>query len=175
MLPCFFCGRAGVTRFSADVSIDHHLTRSEGAKSISTVCYCIRSTIHCITLEYNVHIRHDTRIPIQHGRDIKDRANIVQNQNCLERMIGAFWALTQGSTVYSSADQRKHQSSATQAFVRGIHRWPVNSPQTRSTTDVRLSLIRQLWGVMSENTKQTTYSTLFILLLIYLIWDCTIL
>ena len=30
-------------------------------------------------------------------------------------------------TVYSNADQRKHQSSASLAFVRGIHRWPVNS------------------------------------------------
>ena len=32
------------------------------------------------------------------------------------------------STVYSGADQRRHQSSASLAFVRGIHRWPVNSP-----------------------------------------------
>ena len=32
------------------------------------------------------------------------------------------------STVYSGADQSKHQSSASLAFVRGIHRWPVNSP-----------------------------------------------
>ena len=32
------------------------------------------------------------------------------------------------STVNSGADQRKHQSSASLAFVRGIHRWPVNSP-----------------------------------------------
>ena len=32
------------------------------------------------------------------------------------------------STVYSGADQRKHQSSAALAVVRGIHRWPVNSP-----------------------------------------------
>ena len=32
------------------------------------------------------------------------------------------------STVYSSADQRKHQSSAPLAFVWGIHRWSVNSP-----------------------------------------------
>ena len=31
------------------------------------------------------------------------------------------------STVYPGADQRKHQSSASLAFVRGIHRWPVNS------------------------------------------------
>ena len=32
------------------------------------------------------------------------------------------------TTVYSGTDQRKHQSSASLAFVRGIHRWPVNSP-----------------------------------------------
>ena len=31
------------------------------------------------------------------------------------------------STVYSGPNQRKHQSSASLAFVRGIHRWPVNS------------------------------------------------
>ena len=31
------------------------------------------------------------------------------------------------SAVCSSADQRKHQRSASLAFVRGIHRWPVNS------------------------------------------------
>ena len=32
------------------------------------------------------------------------------------------------STVSSGTDQRKHQSSASLAFVRGIHLWPVNSP-----------------------------------------------
>ena len=32
------------------------------------------------------------------------------------------------SNVYSDGDQRKYQSSASLAFVRGIHRRPVNSP-----------------------------------------------
>ena len=32
------------------------------------------------------------------------------------------------STVYADADQLKHQSPASLAFVREIHRWPVNSP-----------------------------------------------
>ena len=32
------------------------------------------------------------------------------------------------SAVYSGAHQRKHQSSASLAFVWGIHRGPVNSP-----------------------------------------------
>ena len=38
------------------------------------------------------------------------------------------------STVYPGADQRKHQSSASLVFVRGIHRWPVNSPDKGPVT-----------------------------------------
>ena len=49
--------------------------------------------------------------------------------------------ITSFMIVYSGADQRKHQSSASLAFVRGIHRGPVNSshewpvmPQSHPTT-----------------------------------------
>ena len=38
------------------------------------------------------------------------------------------------SIVFSGADQRKHQSSASLAFVRGIHQWPVNSSQRGPVT-----------------------------------------
>ena len=38
------------------------------------------------------------------------------------------------SSVYSGTDQRKHQSSASLAFVRGIHRWSVNSTHKRPVT-----------------------------------------
>ena len=38
------------------------------------------------------------------------------------------------STFYSRADQRKHKSSTTLAFVRGIQRWPVNSPHKAPVT-----------------------------------------
>ena len=38
------------------------------------------------------------------------------------------------SIVYSGADQRKHQNSSSLAFVREIHRWPVNSPHKRPVT-----------------------------------------
>ena len=40
------------------------------------------------------------------------------------------------SNVYSSADQRRHQSSASLAFVRVIHRWPVNSPDKGPVTRI---------------------------------------
>ena len=38
------------------------------------------------------------------------------------------------SAVCSGPDQRKHQSSASLAFVRGIHWWPVNSPHKGPVT-----------------------------------------
>ena len=38
------------------------------------------------------------------------------------------------STVYSGVDQSKYQRSASLAFVRGIHRWPVNSPHKGTVT-----------------------------------------
>ena len=44
------------------------------------------------------------------------------------------------STVYSGADQRKHQSSALLAFVRGIHRWPVNFPTQKASNAENVSI-----------------------------------
>ena len=38
------------------------------------------------------------------------------------------------STVYSSANQTKYQSSASLAFVRGFHRFTVNSPHKEPVT-----------------------------------------
>ena len=59
------------------------------------------------------------------------------------------------STVYSGAYQRKHQGSASLAFVRGIHRWPVNSPHKGPVTrkmfpfdDVIIILKNWYWYVM---------------------------
>ena len=39
-------------------------------------------------------------------------------------------------TVCKGAYQRKHESSASPAFVRGIHRWPTNSPHKGPFDDV---------------------------------------
>ena len=44
------------------------------------------------------------------------------------------------SSVYSGSDQRKHQSSASLAFVRGIHWGPVNSPAQRSSNVENVSI-----------------------------------
>ena len=44
------------------------------------------------------------------------------------------------STVYSGADERKHLSSSSLAFVRGIHRWPVDSRHKGSVTPKNVSI-----------------------------------
>ena len=82
------------------------------------------------------------------------------------------------STVYSAADQRKYQSSASLAFVRGIHRWPVNSPHKWPVTremfpfdDVILVLCSHVvtldhieyWGLNNMVTiVRTTFSNAFL-------------
>ena len=42
------------------------------------------------------------------------------------------------STIYSGADRRKHQSSSSLAFVRGIHLWPVNSPHKKGPVTLKM-------------------------------------
>ena len=44
------------------------------------------------------------------------------------------------SIVYSGADQRKLQSSASLAFVQGIHQKPVNSPHKWPLTRKKVSI-----------------------------------
>ena len=62
------------------------------------------------------------------------------------------------STVHSCADQGKYQSSASLAFVRGIHWWPVNSahkwPVTRQMfpfNDVIMNLVGRLSMSLMNN------------------------
>ena len=50
------------------------------------------------------------------------------------------------STFGSGADQRKHQSSASLAFVRGIHQWPMNSPQKGQWRGTCFHLMTSSWN-----------------------------
>ena len=70
-----------------------------------------------------------------HGNSGVQRIRILKKiaHHCSDVMMDAMGSQIRSltivySTVYSGADQRKYQSSASLAFVWGIHRWPVNSP-----------------------------------------------
>ena len=61
------------------------------------------------------------------------------------------------SIAHSGADQRKHQSSASLAFARGIHRRPVNSPQKWPVTRKMFpfdGVIMQCPGVRWDNFQR---------------------
>ena len=53
------------------------------------------------------------------------------------------------SNVYSGADQRKHQSSASLDFVWGIHRWLMNSPHKGPVTRKMFPFddVIMIWGL----------------------------
>ena len=72
------------------------------------------------------------------------------------------------STVYSDADQRKHQSSASLAFVRGIHRGPVNSPHkwpvTRKMFPFDDVIMFDVWQYISVSTTDMKKQYVFMFL-----------
>ena len=66
------------------------------------------------------------------------------------------------STVYSDVDQRKHQSSASLAFVWGIHRGPVNSPHkwpvTRKMSPFDDVIMDKIAGIIAAVPRRTSLS-----------------
>ena len=61
------------------------------------------------------------------------------------------------STVYSGVDQRKHQSSASLALVRGIHQWPVNSLHKGPVTRKMSVLMLSAWSVFRVDCALSLY------------------
>ena len=103
--------------------------------------------------KYWLHVYHDTD---QHifplGNDaVYGIVNIHYGDVIMGTIASQITSLTiVYPTVYSDADQRKHQSFATLAFVWGIHRGPVNSPHKWPVTRKMLPfddvIIHCWWG-----------------------------
>ena len=71
------------------------------------------------------------------------------------------------STVYSGAYKRKHQSSTSLAFVRGIHRWPVNSPHKGTVTRkmVPFDDVIIIFSTMAQHLSHSRYACMSLRLL----------
>ena len=76
------------------------------------------------------------------------------------------------STVYSGADQRKHQNSASLASVRGIHRGPVNSPHKWPVTRKMFPFDAVIMGYSNAqymyNTLAATFNVSLIQIALYM-------
>ena len=74
------------------------------------------------------------------------------------------------------ADQTKHWSSASLAFVKGIHRWPVNSPHKGPVTRKCFHITSSSWNtrqVVEINSNcqiRITYYVLHIFLCLTILW-----
>ena len=67
------------------------------------------------------------------------------------------------TVVFAGADQIKHQSPASLAFVRGIHRWPVDSPHKGPETRKMFPLddvILDIVFISMDLYKAVAYQTL---------------
>ena len=90
---------------------------------IYTISYS-RTGPQCLVCKYTCRVNHWHKFAASPFVIITHSSDVIMGA-----MASQITSLTSvSSTVYSGADRRKHQSSASLAFVRGIHRWPVNSP-----------------------------------------------
>ena len=78
---------------------------------------------HVVSINHSLHIAF-TMVVRGHYSDVI--TSTIASQ--ITSLTSVYW------TVYWDADQRKYHSSASLAFVRGIHRWPVNSPHKGPVT-----------------------------------------
>ena len=97
--------------------------------------YQLLDTVNICMPEYNHYINYWTisRTATPNGCSQSILSLLKRTSHYSDVIIGAMASQLTSltivySTVYSGADQRKHQSSASLAIVQGIHRWPVNSP-----------------------------------------------
>ena len=98
-----------------------------------------------------------TRLPLGSGLNVLSKLTTMSHYSdvIMGAMASQITSLTiVCSTVYSGADQRKYQGSASLAFVRGIHRWPVNSPHKWPVTRKMFPFDHVImnWSEPSTNT-----------------------
>ena len=97
--------------------------KSTRSKSISLWLYCECHLDRCGKYNYT---RLDASNLLNKSPRVVIMPNVVTHYNdvIMSTMASEITSLTIAySTIYSGLDQRKHQSSASLAFVRGIHRW----------------------------------------------------
>ena len=101
-------------------TIANRVTHSYDLKSMqSFICSCHVSTVLSTLWAFQKMMG-----PLQWRHNEHDGVSNHQPRDCLLNRL-------------FSADQRKHHSSASLAFWRGIHRWPVNSPHRGPVTRKR--------------------------------------
>ena len=135
-----------------------------------------------------VHYEFWTCVPLLHRWYGGDNMRVMRFTHCFlhygDVIMGAIASQITSltivcSTVYSDADQRKHQSSASLVFIRGIHRGPVNSPHKWPVTrkmcpfDDVIMLTQNWYSYANTNPRVLQICTNFIEIEHLLFWPTT--
>ena len=126
---------------NALLNVSKNLGRTPDCFPSNGTCYVwlrIRTTLHALSCD------HSTTPGLVH-MPLQWLHQPVQIYSCKQSLTALRWRNDERvsqitsltivcSTVYSGSDQRKDHSSASLAFVLGIHRWPVNSPHKGPVT-----------------------------------------
>ena len=92
----------------------------------------------CFNFLYHKGYNDTNRDDINDGRMVHAFATMHYSDVIMGTMASQITSLTTVySTFYSGADENNHQSSASLAFVRGIHRWPANFSHKGPVTQVK--------------------------------------
>ena len=93
----------------------------KGKTNLNNICVTLSWILCLLMIHFERLLRHQTRFEYVYGS-----GNITIIMGAKVSQITSLMIVY--SIVYSDVDQRKHQSSSSLAFVRWIHRGPVNSP-----------------------------------------------
>ena len=118
-------------------------------------CLCVRSLTKYYSVTFGVvpgaisyYIGLRNMESLQYHKSIQIMSRTHYNDDIMGAIASQITSLTiVFSTIYLDTDQRKHQSSASLAFVRGIHRRPVNSPHKWPVTRKMFHLMTSSWDM----------------------------
>ena len=117
-VPVKFQSDRTILNTNLAASILYEILRKDVLSDIETGPWVLWSCMFSLLLAFTLCLRTVELPVIWHYNDVIMSAKVSQ--------------ITSLAIVYSAfnpgADQRKHQSSVSLAFVRGIHRWPVKFP-----------------------------------------------
>ena len=121
-----------------------------------------KHTPHCQELVWNEHLYE--YLPSKNLSTLNNFINSTLQWVIMSAMASQITGVSMVcSAVCSGADQRKHQSSVSLAFVGGIHRWPVNSPHKGPVRRKGFHLITPSWIIISLLTNFLLMDTLWML------------
>ena len=110
-------------------SVKWFSTRTQKLSGVGKQLFGPWSSIQQMTLRLRCYFDYTVR-PRQYDQKCAHYSGVIMSMMASQNTVVSIVC----STVCSGAHQRKDQSSASLAFVRGIHGWPVNSPHKRPVT-----------------------------------------